>query len=97
VWYVWNGQQWRRRWVKPFDPKTPRQRAWRARVAEVSKAYSATLTDEQQDACIAEGAKRQTRKRLGQSGPETGHQWWMSDKLLEKPSAPTPKGQKPKS
>jgi hypothetical protein len=59
--------------------------AWRARVAAASKAYSATLTEEEQDACIAEGAKRQTRKRLGQSGPATGQQWWVSQKLREKP------------
>jgi hypothetical protein len=35
------------------------------------------LTDEQQDACIAAGAKVRSRPRLGQSGPLTGQQYWM--------------------
>lgn len=36
-----------------------------------------SLTDEQQDACIAAGAKVQSRPRLGQSGPLTGQQYWV--------------------
>jgi hypothetical protein len=91
VWYVWKGHQWRRRWLKPYDPKTPKQVYWRALFAAASKAYSGELTEEQQDACIAAGAKRQTRPRLGQSGPETGHQWWVSKELSENPPARTPK------
>jgi hypothetical protein len=87
VWYVYKGHQWRRRWLEPYDPKTPKQVYWRARLAAASKAYSDTLTDEQQYACIAEGAKRRTRPRLGQSGPETGHQYWVGKESKQKPPA----------
>jgi len=88
VWYVYKGHQWRRRWFKPYDPKTPKQVYWRARLAVASKAYNEVLTDEQQDACIAAGAKRKTRPRLGQSGPETGQQWWVGQESKQKPPAP---------
>ncbi len=84
VWYVRNGHQWRRRWLKPFDPKTPKQLAWRARLAAASKAYSDLLTDEEQDACTAAGANRQTRPRLGQSGTQDGHQYWVGKECKEK-------------
>ncbi len=97
VWYVWNGQQWRRRWFKPFDPKTPKQVYWRARLAAASKAYNEALTDKQQDACIAAGAKRRTRPRLGQSGQPTGQQYWVGKECKETPPAIAPKKRKPKS
>ena len=87
VWYVRDGHPWRRRWLKPFDPKTAKQLAWRAHLAAASKAYNETLTDEQQDACIVAGAKRRTRSRLGQSGPQTGQQYWVGKECSE---APTP-------
>jgi len=96
VFYLWSGQQWRRRWLKPYDPKTPKQVYWRARLTAASKAYSETLTDEQQDACIAAGARRRTRPRLGQSGQQTGQQYWVGEKGKQKP-APAPKARKPKS
>ncbi len=97
VWYVWNDQQWRRRWLKPFDPKTPKQRAWRARLAAASKAYNEVLTDEQQDACVAAGAKRRTRPRLGDSGQQTGQQYLVGKACSEKPPAPARQAGKPKS
>jgi hypothetical protein len=97
VWYVRNGHQWRRRLVEGFDPKTPKQRAWRARLAAASKAYHEVLTDEQRRACIAEGAKRRTRPRLGQSGPQTGQQYSVGKECSEKPPAPAPRARKPKS
>ena len=97
VWYVWNGHQWRRRWVKGFDPKTAKQRAQRARLAAASKAYNEVLTEEQRQACIAEGAKRRTRPRLGQSGPPTGQQYWVGKECSEKPPVSAPKARKPKS
>jgi hypothetical protein len=50
-------KQFRRLWLRPRDPRTPSQRYWRARFRAASKAYSESLTDEQQDACIAAGAK----------------------------------------
>ena len=97
MWYVWKGYQWRRRWFKPFDPKTAKQLAWRAHLAAASKAYNEMLTDEQQDACIAAGAKRRTRPRLGQSGLETGQQYWVGKECSEKPPSPAPKAGKRKS
>ena len=97
VWYVRNGHQWRRRWLKGFDPKTAKQRARRARLAAASKAWSEVLTEEQRAACITEGAKRQTRTRLGQSGRQTGQQYWVGKECSEKPPAPAPRAQEPKS
>ncbi len=96
VWYV-RGHQWRRRWLKPFDPKTAKQRAWRAHLAAASKAYNELLTEEQREACIAAGARRRTRARLGQSGPQTGQQYWVGKELKENPPAPIPKTRKPNS
>ena len=78
VYYVTrSNRQGRRLWVKPRDPRTPNQRHWRARLGAASRKYSASLTDEQQDACIAAGAKRRCRPRLGPSGVLTGQQYWV--------------------
>ena len=92
-----NGQQWRRRWLRPFDPKTPKQVYWRARLAAASRAYNEALTDEEQNACIAEGVRRPTRPRLGASGPETGQQYWVGKAIKAKRPKPTPKARKRKS
>jgi hypothetical protein len=91
---VRDGHQWLRRWLKGFDPKTAKQLAWRARLAAASTAYSAGLTDEQQDACIAAGAKRRTRPRLGQSGSQTGHQYWVGKECTEESPAPAAQARK---
>ena len=91
VWYVWKGHQWRRRYLKPYDPKTPKQLYWRARLAGASKAYNDVLTDEQQDACTAEGAKRRCKPRLGDSGVQTGQQYWVGQAAKQKASPPAPK------
>jgi hypothetical protein len=79
VWYVLPGnKQCRRLWVKPRDPRTPHQRHWRARLGAASRKYSDSLTDDQQDACIAAGAKLRSRPRLAQWGWLTGQQYWVS-------------------
>ena len=76
VWFVLHGNhQFRRRWVKPNDPRTLRPRRWRARLSAASSRYSHSLTEVQQDACIVAGAKRRSRPRLGQSGALTGQQY----------------------
>ncbi len=75
VWYVRNGKQQRHLYVKPKDPRTPRQFNWRARFAAASRKYSQSMTDEERDACIAAGAKLRSRSRLGQSGRLTGQQY----------------------
>ena len=76
VYYLLPGnKQCRRRWVRPKDPRTPAQRQNRARLATASRKYSTVLTEPARDACIAAGAKRQSRRRMGQSGPLTGQQY----------------------
>ena len=60
-----------------YDPKTAQQLAWRTHLAAASKAYHEALSEEQRRACIAAGAKRKTRPRLGQSGRQTGQQYWV--------------------
>jgi hypothetical protein len=70
---------------------------WRARLAAASKSYNEALTDDQQDACIAAGAKRRTRPRLGQSGQQTGQQYWVGKECKETPPALTAKARKRKS
>jgi hypothetical protein len=76
--------QWRRFWVKPRDPKTPSQRQWRKRLGTASRNYSQSLTHEQQDACIAAGAKRRSRPRLGHWGWLTGQQFWVGKECAGK-------------
>jgi hypothetical protein len=75
VWYVLRGKQRRRRYARPKDPRTLGQLRSRARLTAASMKYSLSLTDEQQDACIAAGAKVRCRPRLDQSGTLTGQQY----------------------
>jgi hypothetical protein len=77
VWYMRGGKQCRRLWGKPKDPQTRGQRYWRALLGAASKKYSQSLTDEQQDACIAAGARQKSRPRMGQWGWLTGQQYWV--------------------
>ena len=85
VYYVSPGDHQRRRlWVKPRDPRTPNQLLWRARLGAASRRYSESLTDEQQDACIAAGAKRPCRPRLGPSGVMTGQRYLGSAGVRKK-------------
>jgi hypothetical protein len=77
VWYVRGGKQLKRLWVKPRDPRTPSQRYWRALLGAASKRYNTALTDDQQDACIAAGAKQRCQPRFGPSGVLTGQQYWV--------------------
>jgi hypothetical protein len=77
VWYIRGGKQCRRRYAWPKDPRTVAQLLSRGRFRAASKRYNRVLTDEQQDACIAAGAKVRSRPRLGQSGPLTGQQYWV--------------------
>jgi hypothetical protein len=75
VWYVLRGNQRRRRYAFPKDPRTLAQLRSRARLTAASMKYSLSLTDKQQDACIAAGAKVRSRPRLDQSGTLTGQQY----------------------
>ena len=97
VWYIRGSKQCRRRWAKPKDPKTPAQLRCRARLAAASKDYSKALTDEQQRACIAAGAKLRTRPRLAQSGPLTGQLHWVRQHCAGKTEAPARPARTPKA
>ena len=70
-----DGKQIRRRYVRLHEPRTLAQLRSRARLSAASRKYSYSLTEKQQNACIAAGAKRRSRPRLGQSGPLTGQQY----------------------
>jgi hypothetical protein len=79
------GKQCRRRYACPRDPRTLEQMRSRGRLTAASRNYSQSLPDAQRDACIAAGAKVQSRPRLGQSGPLTGQQYWVrSDSARQK-------------
>jgi hypothetical protein len=96
VWYMRGTKQCRRRWARPIDPKTPAQLRSRARLAAASREYNEALTDEQQDACIAAGAKQQSRPRLDQSGKLTGQQHWVRQRCAGKTEAPARQARKRK-
>jgi hypothetical protein len=72
VYFVRYGKQLRRRYVKPRDPRTPKQLRVRTALGAASKAYSWALTEAQREECRRAGAKIQSRPRLRQSGPLTG-------------------------
>ena len=75
IWFVRHGKQICRLYVRPHDPRTPAQLRSRAHLGAASRTYSYSLTDKQRRACIAAGAKRRSRSRLGQSGPLSGQQY----------------------
>ena len=75
IWFVRHGKQIRRRYLRPHDPCTPAQIRSRDRLRAASRKYSYSLTEKQQDARIAAGARLRSRPRLGQSGPLTGQQY----------------------
>jgi len=77
IWYLRGSKQCRRRYAWPTDPGTVAQLLCRARLTTASRRYSRLLTEEQREACMAAGAKVQSRPRLGQSGPLTGQQYWV--------------------
>jgi hypothetical protein len=87
VWWVRGSKQHRRRYVRPNDRRTRKQRRWRARLAAVSADYDRRLTDEQQEACIAQGAKLRSRSRLGPPDRLSGLQYWVRKELKGKSSA----------
>jgi hypothetical protein len=66
-----------RRYTRLTDPGTLAQLLCRVRLSTVSRRYSRSLTDEEQDACIAAEAKLRSRSRLDHSGPLTGQQYWV--------------------
>ena len=85
--YVRGSKQHRRLYIKPSNPRTFKQERWRARFRAASSKYSQSLTDEQRDACIAEGAKLRSRPRMRQSGPLTGQQYSIRKEYAANPAA----------
>ena len=85
--YVRGSKQHRRLYIKPTNPRTYKQERWRARFRAASSKYSQSLTDEQRDACIAEGAKLRSRPRMRQSGPLTGQQYSIRKEYAANPAA----------
>jgi hypothetical protein len=79
VYYMRGGKQCWRRYVVPKDPRTPAQLRQRAALTVASKAWgvSQVLTEDDRGEWRAEGAKVQSRVRLCQSGPLTGHQHFV--------------------
>ena len=79
VYYVRGGKQCWRRYVVPKDPRTPAQLRQREAFGAASKAWGASqvLTEDDRGEWRAEGAKVQSRVRLCQSGPLTGHQHFV--------------------
>lgn len=72
VFYMRGRKQYRRRWVKPRDPRMPGQLRSRARFGAASKAWSRRLTEELRREWRVAGAKVRSRPRLSQSGKLTG-------------------------
>jgi hypothetical protein len=85
IFYVWGGKQFRHLDVKPHDPRTPSQRCCRNRLTGASRRYSRSLSEAERAACIAAGAKRRSRKRLGQCGRLTGQQHWVGKECARVP------------
>ena len=90
IYSIRNGKQTRRLWTRPRDPRTRLQLQCRARLAAASKRYSEGLPDGQQEACIAAGARLQSRPRLFQSGPLTGQQYWVRQECATKAAVGAP-------
>ena len=72
-------KQCRRRYIRPKDPRTPKQLRAREVLGAASKAWSSSecFTEEQRQGLRAAGAKVQSRPRLAQSGPLTGQQFFV--------------------
>ena len=79
VYFVRNGQQHRRRYVRPADRRTPAQLRCRARLAAAAKywSHSPEVTEQEREAWEAAANQIQSRPRLEQSGPLTGQQYFV--------------------
>ncbi len=90
VLYVRKGKQFRRRYVLPKDPRTPKQLRCRAALGGASKhwSHSPELTEAQREACRTVAAGVQSRPRLGQSGPLTGQQYYVGKACAKVHPAP---------
>jgi hypothetical protein len=86
IWWVRDGRQRRRSYVRPHDPRSAAQLRSRARLSAASRDYSCSLSEEQRTDAIAAGANCRTRPRLAQSGPMTGQQYWITLETGGRPS-----------
>ena len=83
VYYMRDGKQRRRRYVKPKDKRTPEQLRLRAAFGAASHAYSWELTEEERQESRTAGAKVRSRPRLAQSGRLSGQQYHVKRKAAE--------------
>jgi hypothetical protein len=91
VYYMRNGKQYRRRYVKPRDTRTPEQLRLRTAFGAASHAYSWELTEEQRQECRAAGAKVGSRPRLAQSGRLSGQHYLIKREAAEARAKQPPK------
>ena len=82
VYYPLNGKQCCRRYGVPKDPRTPAQLGCRKHFTTASKACSQNglLTEAHRHESCAGGPRRNSRPRLGQSGPLTRQQDYIGRK-----------------
>ena len=85
IFYVWRGRQFRHLDGEHHDPRTPGQRRCRNRLKGASRRYSRSLSEAERATSIAAGAKRRSRKRLGQCGRLTGQQHWVGKECARPP------------
>jgi hypothetical protein len=104
VFFMIRNQQRERAYVVPKSVRNAATRRARGDFGALSKAFSALLTDEQQEAWIAAAAKVLSRPRLNQCGPLTGQQHFVGinsararvgRKMLLWPPAPVAFGPNP--
>jgi len=86
VFYMRGNKLFRRRYVVPRDPRTAGQLRARVAFGAASKAWSHSLhlTQEEREGWRKAGAKVQSRRRLGQSGPLTGQQHFVGRKCAQR-------------
>jgi hypothetical protein len=80
IYYMRGGKQVRRPYRRPRDPRTPAQVRNRAAFGAAARAWSEGrgMTQDDQRAWIAAAKEVRSRPRLGQSGPLTGQQYFIS-------------------
>ncbi len=85
VYYMRGRKQYRRRYVVPKDPRSPKQLRCRAAFGAASLlwSHSEQLSDQDRDHWIAAAGRIQSRPRLGQSGPLTGQQYFVGRQCAE--------------
>jgi hypothetical protein len=78
VYYMRGNKQFRRRYVRPRDPRTPAQLRVRQTFGAAAKAWSSPGLSQQERQDVRTAAKKvQSRPRLRQSGHLFGQQYFV--------------------